>query len=303
MPLSDNLRGAIYMNVAMAAFTLNDTAMKAVMQHLPLWQAIAMRGLLTLGPLLVIGHLTGGLRLRLPKGVGRIVGLRSVAEVASTLLFLAALIHMPLANLSAILQSLPLAVTLAAALFLGERVGWRRLSAILVGFLGVLIIIRPGPAGFDMWSLMGLASVACVVVRDLTTRALPRDVPSASVAVMGSAAVTVTALILSPLSGWVMPTGAEMGLIAAAAACLVAGYMFVIMVMRVGDIGFVAPFRYTALLWAILLGWIAFGTLPDGVTLLGAGLVVGSGIFTLWRERKVKAAPLAAAAEAPPAGR
>lgn len=290
MPLTDNLRGALYMNIAMAAFTLNDTAMKAAMQHLPLWQAIAMRGLLTLGPLMLVAHLSGGLRLRLPRHDAIVVGIRSVAEVASTLLFLAALIHMPIANLSAILQSLPLAVTLGAALVFGEKVGWRRMTAILVGFGGVLIIIRPGAEGFDIWSLMGLASVAFVVVRDLSTRRLSRAVPSASVAVYASASVTITALCLSPLSGWVMPTWQDAALILAAAFCLVFGYNFAIMVMRVGDIGFVAPFRYTSLLWAIMLGWLVFGSLPDALTLFGAALVVGSGIFTLWRERRLSLA-------------
>jgi drug/metabolite transporter (DMT)-like permease len=220
-----------------------------------------------------------------------IVGIRSLAEVASTLLFLAALVHMPLANLSAILQSLPLAVALAAWAVFGDRIGWRRMTAILVGFVGVLIVIRPGPEGFDQWSLMGLASVAFVVVRDLATRELSSGVPSATVAVAASLSVTVTALALSLPGGWQAVSLHEAALVAGAAAALVVGYNFVIMVMRVGDIGFVAPFRYTALLWAILLGWLVFGTLPDRLTLFGAGLVVASGIFTLWRERKVKGSP------------
>lgn len=288
MPISDNLRGALYMNVAMAAFTLNDSCMKAVTQTMPLWQAIALRGLLTLGPLLVIATMTNGLNLRMPRRDGIVVAIRSLAEVGGTLLFLAALVHMPLANLSAILQSLPLAVALAAWAVFGEKIGWRRLTAILVGFVGVLIIIRPGPQGFDFWSLMGLLSVACVVVRDLATRELSSAVPSASVAVFASLTVTVTGLALSLPAGWQPITPHEWLVILGAASALVVGYMFVVMVMRVGDIGFVAPFRYTALLWAIFLGWAAFGTLPDALTLLGAALVVGSGIFTLWRERKVK---------------
>lgn len=289
MPISDNLRGAIYMNLSMAGFTLNDAAMKAVMQHLPLWQAIAFRGLLTLIPLIVIARMAGGLSFRLPRGDAVVVGIRSVAEVASTLLFLAALVHMPIANLSAVMQSLPLAVTLGAALVFGEKVGWRRLAAILVGFVGVLIIVRPGPDGFDVWSLLGLASVGFVVVRDLSTRKISRQTPSAMVAVLASISVTVTALVLSPLTGWVMPTATDMLLLVAAAFFIIIGYNFAIMVMRVGDIGFVAPFRYTALLWALLLGWLAFDTLPDPLTLAGAGLVVASGIFTLWRERRVRA--------------
>lgn len=291
MPISDNLRGAVYMCVAMAAFTINDSMMKAATQSLPLWQAIAMRGLLTLGPLVAVGAVTGRFRWRMGRRDAGIVGIRSLAEVASTLLFLAALVHMPLANLSAILQSLPLAVALAAWAVFGDRIGWRRMTAILVGFVGVLIVIRPGPEGFDQWSLMGLASVAFVVVRDLATRELSSGVPSATVAVAASLSVTVTALALSLPGGWQAVTLHEAALVAGAAAALVVGYNFVIMVMRVGDIGFVAPFRYTALLWAILLGWLVFGTLPDGLTLFGAGLVVASGIFTLWRERKVKGAP------------
>ena len=289
MPISDNLRGALYMCVAMAAFTINDSMMKAATQTLPLWQAIAMRGLLTLGPLVAIGAATGRLSFRMGRRDGVIVGIRSVAEVASTLLFLAALVHMPLANLSAILQSLPLAVTLAAWAVFGEKVGWRRMTAILVGFIGVLIIVRPGPDGFDHYALLGLASVAFVVVRDLSTRELSKAVPSATVAVAASLSVTATALALSLPAGWQAVSLHEGALIAGAAAALVVGYNFVIMVMRVGDIGFIAPFRYTALLWALVLGWLFFGTLPDGLTLIGAGLVVASGIFTLWRERRVKA--------------
>ena len=288
MAISDNLRGALYMNIAMAAFTLNDSAMKAVTQSIPLYQAIALRGLLTLGPLLLIAYFRGGLRFRLGRRDSVAIGLRSAAEVGGTLLFLAALMHMPLANLSAILQSLPLAVTLTAWAVFGERIGWRRMTAIAVGFVGVLIIIRPGPDGFDHWSLMGLASVACVVVRDLSTRELSRAVPSATVAVLASGSVTVAGLALSMTADWQALNAHQWVLIAGASSALVVGYMFVVMVMRVGDIGFVAPFRYTALLWAILLGWIAFGTLPDFLTLLGAGLVVGSGIFTLWRERRLR---------------
>lgn len=289
MQISENARGAIYMNISMAGFTLNDTAMKAVTQTLPLFEAILLRGgLATLG-LIALGWVMGSLRWNLSRRDRLVVAVRSLAEVGGTALFLGALIHMPLANLSAILQALPLAVTLAAALFLKEAIGWRRMAAILVGFIGVLIIIRPGPDGFDLWSVMGLGSVACVVVRDLSTRFLSRDVPSVNVAVWASISVTAMGLLVTGVQGWQPVTPAEAMLVCAAAFALLFGYMFSVMVMRVGDIGFVAPFRYTALIWAIFLGWVVFGALPDGLTLLGAALVVGSGIFTLWRERKVKA--------------
>jgi len=163
------------------------------------------------------------------------------------------------------------------------------MTAILIGFIGVLIIIRPGPDGFDVWSLMGLGSVAFVVVRDLSTRGISRAVPSVMVAVWASATVTAVATLASLSAGWQTLSTGQGVLVGAAAVALLFGYMFSVMVMRVGDISVVAPFRYTALIWAIFLGWLAFGALPDPLTLLGAALVVGTGIFTLWRERKLKA--------------
>lgn len=292
MQLSDNARGAVLMTVAMAAFTLNDTAMKLVMQSVPLFQAIGLRGLLATFALLVIGWRMGGLRLNLPPRDRQLLALRSGAEVLGTLTFLAALNHMPLANLSAILQVLPLAVTLAAALFLGDRIGWRRMTAILVGFAGVLIIIRPGPDGFDLWALVGLASVACVVVRDLVTRRMSASLPSVTVAL--TAAVTVLAMggFGTALQGWQPVGGREWLLLTGAAGALIVGYLTVVMTMRVGEISFVAPFRYTALLWAMALDFMIFGHLFDSLTMVGAGLVVATGIFTFWRERQLSRARL-----------
>ncbi len=295
MAISDNLRGALYMNVAMAAFTLNDTAMKAAAQTMPLFEAIALRGLITTLGLILLGLVIGGLRVRIPAQDRPIVLVRSLAEIGGTVLFLTALMHMPLANLSAIMQALPLAVTLAAAVVYGEPIGWRRLSAISVGFAGVLIIIRPGPEGFDIWSLMGLGSVVFVVIRDLATRRFSPETPSVTVAVWASGSVMIVGLIAAFFDGWAAVSLREALIVGAASAALLVGYMFSIMVMRVGDIGFVAPFRYTALLWAIVLGWLSFGTLPDRLTMLGAAIVVASGVYLLLRERKLR---LAARSEA-----
>ena len=286
MTLSDNARGILLMCGSMLAFTVNDSLMKAATKTVPLFQAITLRGVVATVALLIIARaMTGGLNL-IPAGRDRwVIAIRSMAEVAATSLFLTALMHMPLANLSAILQALPLAVTLAAALWLKEPIGWRRMSAIAVGFIGVLLIVRPGTEGFDHWSLMGLASVACVVVRDLSTRTLSRATPSSAVAVWASVAVTGMGLAGVAIEGWQPLTLAGLGLIACASAMLVVGYLLAVMVMRVGDIGVVAPFRYTSLLWAIVLGWVLFGTLPDELTLIGAGIVVATGLYTLARER------------------
>ena len=288
MRLSDNARGALYMNVAMLAFTLNDSLVKAVTATLPLFQAIALRGLFATSALLALAALSGGLVL--PRG--RVLGalsLRTLAEIGGTVFFLGALTQMPLANLSAIMQSMPLAVTLAAAIVFKERVGLAQLAAIGLGMGGVLLIIRPGTEGFDIWSMMGLASVACVVVRDLSTRAMPASLPSVTVAVAASAGVMLTGLAVTMVRGWQPVTLHQLALVAGAAAFLVVGYLFVVKMMRVGSIAVIAPFRYTALLWALLLGWAIFGTFPDHLTLLGAAIIVATGLFTLYHGGRQRA--------------
>ena len=284
--LSDNTRGILAMCVAMAAFTLNDAMMKLVTREVPLMQTIAIRGALSILGLLVLGRVMGGLRFRLAPRDRRLVAWRTFAEVGATLAFLAALMQMPLANLSAIMQALPLAVTLAAALFLGERVGWRRMAAIGVGFAGVLLIVRPGTEGFDVWSLLGLVSVAFVVVRDLVTRQFAAALPSVLVALCSAVAVTLMGVAgMAAGGGWQPVDAPDAARLLLASGALILGYVSSVQAMRQGDVAMVAPFRYSMLIWATLFGWLLFGTLPDRWTWAGAALVVGSGLFTLWRER------------------
>lgn len=291
--MTDNGRGALYMNVAMAAFTVNDACMKAVTAGMPLFQAIALRGGLTVCLLLILSAAMGGIRLHLSGRDRLLVGLRTLGEVGGTIFFLLALTHMPLANLSAIMQSLPLAVTLVAAVVFRDPVGWRRMLAIAIGFAGVLLIVRPGTEGFDRWSVMGLLSVGCVVLRDLATRGMSRDLPSTTVAIYAAAAVTLMGVVAAPVQGLQPVDGTQALLLVSASVALILGYLFVVMVMRVGDISFVAPFRYTALIWALVLGWFAFGDFPDGLTLVGAGIVIATGIFTFYRERRARTRPIA----------
>lgn len=287
--LSENGRGILYMCVSMMAFTLNDAAMKAVTQSLPLYETIFLRGALsTLGLIALALVTTGHLRI-LPARADRApVALRTLGELGSTALFLTALTQMPLANLSAILQSLPLAVTLTAALVFGDHVGWRRMSAIALGFVGVLIIIRPGADSFDAWAIVGLGAVGFVVLRDLATRRFSREMPSVVPAVWASVAVTVMGALGMAIEGAAWPTLAEWTGIVIAAVFLIGGYLMAIKTMRVGDLSLTAPFRYTSLLWAILLGWVLFGALPDRMTTLGALIVVGSGVYMLLRERHLR---------------
>lgn len=287
MALSDNLRGAALMTAAMVAFTCNDAFMKAATATLPVFEAIVLRGTLTTLALAALAWRMGALSLSVPKGDRFWVALRVLGEVSSTYTFLFALKHMQIANLSAILQFLPLAVTLTAALLLGEKIGWRRLSAILVGFVGVMLIVRPGTDGFDRWSALGLLSVAGVVVRDLSTRRISREVPSLTVAFLAALSVTLGAAFALPFTE-VAPVSSHNALqIAGASAFIIIGYLTVVMSMRVGEVSIVAPFRYTSLVAAILLGWLFFGQWPDRLTMIGAAIVVATGIYTFYRERKL----------------
>jgi drug/metabolite transporter (DMT)-like permease len=288
MPMrSENLRGIAFMMTAMAAFTVSDACVKHLATVLPLFQVITLRGILTLVLMVAIARMSGGLQLGAVWRVRRLVGMRALAEVGSTVTFFAALLHLPFATLSAILQSLPLAITLCAALFLGEKVGWRRMGAILVGFVGVIVIIRPGAESFNTWSLMALLSVAIVVVRDLASRRLPPDVPSVTVALIGAMGVTVLSAVLSAATPWQPIPLREGALILLASGAVVVGYIFIVRVMRVGEVGVTVPFRYTSLIWAALIGWLFFAEVPDLWTVAGGVLVVGSGLFTLARERRL----------------
>lgn len=288
MVFSDNTRGIVFMAVAMATFTVNDSFMKAVTQVLPLSQAVVIRGSMTLVALLVLARIMGIKTLAIPASDRRLLGWRTAAELGATVTFLLALRQMPLANLSAILQSLPLAVTLGAAVALKEPVGWRRMTAIAIGFSGVMLIVRPGTDGFNIWSVLALISVAFVVVRDLTTRQFSHGLPSVTIAIYTSIAVTTMGLLGIAIEDWVMVEPVVFAMLAGASSMLIMGYLFIVMAMRVGDVAIVAPFRYSALIWAILLGWFVFDEFPRALTFVGAGVVVATGLYTYLREYQLQ---------------
>lgn len=285
MTLSPNTQGALLMMGSMAAFTFNDTLIKTLGGQVPLFQIITLRGILTVALIFLFARRLGKLRFNFPLRDWGLVGLRSLSEVGATYFFLTALMVMPLANVTAVLQVLPLTITLGAALFFGEKVGWRRMAAILIGFCGMLLIVRPGPEGFSQGSIYALVAVLFVTSRDLATRKFSSQVPSMAVTLVSAVAVTCFAALASLRIDWV-PVDTTQGAILAGAACFILfGYLLSVMVMRVGEVGFVSPFRYSGLLWALLLGWAVFGDWPDPITLLGAAIVVATGVFTLYRER------------------
>jgi drug/metabolite transporter (DMT)-like permease len=283
----DIARGAGFMLVSMLGFSINDAFVKSVAEAMPLSQAVFLRSLLTT---LLLGGLVwsrGLLPFRPARRDRRLIVVRCVGEIGGTACFLTALFNMPLANASAILQALPLAVTLAAALFFGEPVGWRRYLAIGIGFAGVMVIVRPGTEGFNAYSLWALAAIVFIVIRDLSTRRLTPDVPGPWVAMVTSGVLTAAAALAGGFEDWQPPEAESLFALATASICLVVAYVSSVTSMRVGEIGFVQPFRYSLLVWAMLLGIVMFGEWPDGWMLVGSATVVATGLFTLYRERRV----------------
>lgn len=276
------------MAIAMASFVSNDTLMKLLSPELAVGTLIFWRGVFASFILFVTLSLGRALP-HLAMAASPKVLLRSLTDGIATILFMAALVHMPIANLTSINHAAPLVVTALAAIFLKEQVGWRRSSAILVGFLGVLFIAQPSSGGFDRYALMGLGVVVGVALRDIVTRRIPSSVPAPVVAFANSLLVTVAALALALIEGGLeMPRGHQLVYLIAASMFLSLGYLFMVQTLRYADVSASAPIRFSGVLWALLSGILVFGEIPGGLALAGIVLIVGSGLYTLHREAKLK---------------
>lgn len=284
----DNLRGAALMTLAMLGFAAEDMFIKLMAGALPTWQIIAALGF---GGSVVFGALTvlRGQRLFTRAYLSRAVALRNLGELIGTVGFVTAIALTPISSASAVLQATPLAVTLGAALFLGEPVGWRRWSAILAGFAGVLLVIRPGLDGFDINSLFAVQGVVGLAIRDLSTRRVDRGVSSFQLSFLAFLTLIPAAGVLSLVSprAPVVPDGYLWSMMAGAVLLGALSYYAIVGAMRVGEVSFVTPFRYSRMLFALVVGFFVFSERPDALTLAGAAIIVGSGIYTLLRERAV----------------
>jgi len=281
----ENLRGILFMMASMAGYTLNDSMVKLVSSDLGLYQVVFVRGLVATALLGLLAWHKGSFTFHLSPRDRLMIALRTLTEIGATFCFLTALFHLPLANATAIMQSLPLSVTLAASIFLGHKVGWKRYVAIAVGFTGVLIIIRPGTEGFNGYSLWAVAAVALVTARDLISHRMSSKTPAIFVAFVTALGVTVYGGVFSIGQPWAPVSLSLMGILSIAAVFILIGYISAITAMQHGEIAFVAPFRYSALIWALLLGFVLFGDIPDGYTIIGSIIVVLTGIYTFYRER------------------
>ncbi|UVC11497.1 DMT family transporter [Rhizobium sp. TH2] len=284
MAINDNIKGAILMSLAMASFTINDAMVKLVTDDLTTGQIMFIRGAITSVLILLVAWRMKALR-PLKTVLQPWFMLRTAGEIGASITYIHALSKIPLPNASAILQALPLAVTMGAALLLGEQVGWRRWSAITVGFVGVMIIIRPGAEGFTAASLLVVGSVITAATRDIATKKIGPEVPSLFISATTSVTITIVgAFLIEPFGGWNPVPLDDLGELAFGSVMLFAGYQTLIMAMRTGEISFIAPFRYTSLIWAIMLGLFLLGDIPDIWMLTGSAIVVSAGLYAFYRE-------------------
>jgi drug/metabolite transporter (DMT)-like permease len=297
--LAANRRGVLAMSLAMASFVANDALVKYVSQSLPGAQLIFLRGLFATALLLTVAHAMGALP-RWRDTLQRPVLRRSALDALATIVYLSALFHLPLGNATAINMATPLFITLFAVLALRERVGAARWTALATGFAGVLLVVQPRADGFNVWALLCVGGTLLHAARDLCTRFIPAQVPSILVTVATAVAVTGLSGVLSLLQGWQPLTGTHLLLLAGASVFLSGGYFLLVHSLRGGEMSVIAPFRYSGLLFALVLGWAVWGDVPNALAWVGIALLVGAGLYVLHTERvRAQVSHRAALAAAP----
>jgi S-adenosylmethionine uptake transporter len=273
------------MSASMVCFIVNDTLTKLLTHDIQIGQFIFLRGVFA--TTFMFGLVVAGGHLAMTAyAFDRRVLARASLDLTATGLFIAALYHMPLPNLTAVLQAVPLTATLLAMVFLGEKVSARRLMAIAVGFAGVLLVVRPGGDGFTAYSLLGAAAMLCVAVRELVTRRIHFHIPAAVVAFSTTVLVTTGGAIWALIEGFQPMTVPGVAKLAGAAAFLTVAQYLAVMALRIGTVSQTAPFRYTIIVWALIAGWLVFGDVPDALALGGIALIVASGLYAMWQSQR-----------------
>ena len=281
----ETFRGSLLMVVAMLSFALEDMFIKSAAHSLPVGQILIIFGL---GGTIIFMAMARaqGQRLLHPAICTRPLLLRSVAEVVGRIGYTLAIALTPLSSASAILQATPLVVAAGAVVFFGEQVGWRRWVAIAIGFSGVLLILRPGLSGFEPASIFAVIGTLGFAGRDLATRAAPPSMSNHQLGIYGFVMLIVAGgVVLGWTGGASWPSPQVWGQLGAATVVGVIAYNALTGAMRSGEISVVAPFRYTRLVFAMVLGVLVFGEHPDALTVVGSVVIVGSGLFTGLRDR------------------
>ena len=286
--MSENFRGAVLMMICMGAFVLNDAFVRLAGDSLPLAQILFFRSILTTITLLLVAFYTGVFKLKVSRQDKWLIFFRSVTEALAAYFFLTAVMNMPFANVTAILQILPMTVTVAAAIVFKEKVGVFRISLIMLGFFGVILIINPAQDGFNKYAGYALISVLSITTRDLLSRKLSVDVPTLIPTVSASLGVFLFSILLITKTAFQPLDMQNSFFILAAAFFIIFGYYTAVLVMRSGEISFISPFRYAAVLFALMLGFVFFDEQPDGIAFLGMTIVIISGIALMIKNNSVQ---------------
>ena len=284
----ENLRGILFMILAMAGFALEDLFIKLLSSHVPVSQILIILGFSGTTVFLIIAILTNAPILHRDL-LNRPVIVRTFCELFAALFFTSAIALTPLSSVASILMTTPLMVTMGAAVFFGEKIGWRRWTAIMIGFFGVLLILRPGFDGFMPASLLAVISTIFLAVRDLATRAMQFEISTTTVSIYAFFAVGISGFFAMPFfSAMVIPTSIEIVYLISATFVGVISYYAVVLATRKGDVSVISPFRYSRLVFAMLLSIIILSERPDLLTLSGASIIVISGIYSFIREGRLK---------------
>ena len=284
----ENLRGILFMILAMAGFTFEDLFIKMLSAYFPISEVIIILGFTGSIVFLIIA-----LFQRAPifhkDLLNKHVIIRTICELLGAVFFVTAIALTPLSSASAILQITPLLVTIGAVIFFREKVGWRRWTAVFIGFMGVLLILRPGYGGFMPASIFALVGSIFLAARDLSTRAMKVNLPSVTIALYAFIAFGISGILIIPFnSPMIAPSFNQIMYFIGASTFGVIAYYSLVISSRIGEMSVISPFRYSRIVFAMLLAIIVLGERPDSFTLIGASIIVASGLYTFIRESILK---------------
>ena len=282
---SSQMRGIGFMVASGLVLTVSDAVTKWLTDGYPVGQIMAIRAVFTLIPILVFAWQAGGLSsLRI--GNLRLQCLRAACAVSSGFFFVSGLNYLPLADSIALAFSGPLFVTAMAAPMLGERVGWRRWGAVIVGFVGILVILRPTSDAVRWFAFLPVAAAACGSLRDIITRKIRTSDSPVAILAVTNAAVALAGLSTLPF-GWQPVATEDLALMATAGVLIGIAQYLMIQAFHLAEASLVIPFKYVSLIWGTLFGFLVWGDVPDVWVISGALLVVASGLFIMYRETRL----------------
>ena len=280
---NNTLRAGLYMVITTACFVAGDTCIKLIGTTLPLAQVICLIGLVSsLFLLMVCGQ--QGILKDVPLLFTRTVLLRSLFDAMASFMFVSALMHMPLANLSSVMQSVPLVVVAVGVIFLGEKAGLSRIAAVIAGFVGVLLIVKPSPQTITVYEFFAVGAVVVVAFRDLVTKRIPAHVPLLIIAFANAIFISVSGFGVGLVHGFKTIEVWQLALLLGAGLFVTISYFFIVATVRLGDLSATAPFRYSEVVFAIIAGILVFGEYPAAVSYVGMALVIAAGLFAAHRE-------------------